>query len=72
MRTTITLNDTLYKTLRLQAAASDTTISSIVQDALVQQLLEDAEDLEDARARAEEPNHPFDQLVAELKAEGLL
>lgn len=72
MRTTITINDKLYRTLKLRAAESDETISRYVEDAIKYQLLEDLEDLEDTRKRAGEPTQSFDDLVAEFKAEGLL
>ena len=72
MRTTITLNDTLYRALRVQAAESNASVSSLVEEAVKNQLLEDAEDVEDALARAGEPTKPFDDLVAQFKREGLL
>jgi hypothetical protein len=72
MRTTITINDKLYRNLKLRAAESDETISKYVEDAIKYQLLEDLEDLEDVRKRANEPTQSFDDLVAEFKAEGLL
>ena len=72
MRTTITINDKLYRSLKLRAAESDETISRYVEDAIKYQLLEDLEDLEDVRKRADEPTQSFDDLVAEFKAEGLL
>jgi hypothetical protein len=72
MRTTITINDKLYRNLKLRAAESDETISKYVEDAIKYRLLEDLEDLEDVRKRADEPTQSFDDLVAEFKAEGLL
>jgi predicted transcriptional regulator len=72
MRTTITLNDKLYRALKIKAAESDETISAIIEDAVKFQLLEDLEDIEEATRRASEPAHSFDELVAEFKREGLL
>ena len=72
MRTTITINDKLYRSLKLRAAESDETVSKYVEDAIKYQLLEDLEDLEDVRKRANEPTQSFDDLIAEFKAEGLL
>jgi len=72
MRTTITLNDKLFRALKLRAAESNETISAIVQDALKYQMLEDLEDIEEAKRREHEPTHSFDELVAEFKKEGLL
>lgn len=72
MRTTITINDKLFRALKLRAAESNESISSIVEDAIKFQMLEDIEDIEIAKKRENEPTHSFDELVAEFKAEGLL
>ena len=72
MRTTITINDKLFRALKIRAAETDETVSSIVEDAVKYQLLEDLEDIETAKKRQNEPTLSFDSLVAELKAEGLL
>lgn len=72
MRTTITLNDKLYRAIKLRAAESNESISTIVEDAIKFQMLEDLEDIEEAKKRENEPSHSFDELVAEFKSEGLL
>lgn len=72
MRTTITINDKLYKMLKLRAVESSESISSIVEDALTYQMLEDTEDIEEANRRQNEPSHSFDELVANFKKEGLI
>jgi uncharacterized protein YwgA len=72
MRTTITLNDKVFRALKLRAAETDESISKFVEDAVKYQLLEDLEDIEDAQKRAGESTHSFDDLVAEFTAEGLL
>ena len=72
MRTTITLNDKLYRALKVRAAESDSSVSSLVEQAVTNQLLEDLEDIEDAIKRQNEPTQSFDSLVKEFKAEGLL
>lgn len=72
MRTTITINDKLLKVLKQQALDSDETVSTLIESAVRQQLLEDAADIELAKSRAQEPRYSFDDLVAEFKAEGLL
>jgi len=72
MRTTITLNDAVFHSLKVYAAESGMTISKLIEEAVVCQLLEDAEDLEDAKARAGETPLLFADLVAQFKAEGLL
>jgi predicted DNA binding CopG/RHH family protein len=72
MRTTMTINDTLYLELKRRALESGLPVSSYVEDALKYQLLEDAEDLEAVKARVSEPTYSFDELVKEFKQEGLL
>lgn len=72
MRTTINLNDKLYRALKLRAASSDETMSSVVEDALAHQMLEDLDDIEEAQRREHESTYSFDELVAEFKKEGLI
>lgn len=72
MRTTITLNDKLYRALKIRAAEKNETISALVQEAITLQLLEDLDDIEEAKRREDEPSYSFDELVREFRAEGLL
>lgn len=72
MRTTVTINDTLYKAVKQRALDSDESVSSVIENAIKYQVLEDLEDLEDAKKRANEVSYSFNELVDELKAEGLL
>lgn len=68
----MTINDKLYSELKRRAFDAGVTVSAYVEDAIKYQLLEDAEDLEKVRKRANEPTYSFDELVKEFKAEGLL
>lgn len=72
MRTTITINDKLYRQLKLRAAESQESLSAIVEDALTYQMLEDLEDIAEVKRRESEPTYSFDELVAEFKKEGLI
>ncbi len=72
MRTTITINDKLFKNLKVYAASTGATLSSVVEEAVKNQLLEEADDSQEAKKRSKEPLAPFDELVAEFKASGLL
>jgi len=72
MRTTITLNDKLFRALKMRAAESDGSISQLIEEAVKYQVLEDLEDIEDAVKREDEPVYSFDDLVKQFKAEGLL
>ena len=72
MRTTITMNDKIYRALKIRAAESDESISTIVENAVKYQVLEDLEDIEDAAKRESEPTHSFDELMKQFQSEGLL
>lgn len=72
MRTTITINDTIFRALKMRAVEADTNVSQLVEDAVKYQILEDIEDIEDANARKDEPSYSFDDLVTRFKAEGLI
>lgn len=72
MRTTITINDKIFRALKMRAVESDGSISKLVEDAVKYQLLEDLEDIEDAANRNDEQSLSFDDLVEEFQAEGLL
>lgn len=72
MRTTITLNDKIYKALRIRAAESGETVSAVVEDAVKEQVLEDLDDLQTVKKRENEPAIDFKTFVKELKADGLL
>lgn len=72
MRTTITMNDKLFRSLKMRAADSDVSVSKLVEDAVKFQILEDLEDIEDALKRVDETEYSFDSLVKQFRAEGLL
>lgn len=72
MRTTITLNDTIFKALKMLSVETDKTMSELVEDAVKYQILEDLKDIKDVESRAKEPTYAFDELVKKLKTEGLL
>jgi hypothetical protein len=71
-RATVYLEPDLHRALRLKAAETDHTVSDLVNDAIRQQMAEDAEDLESFRARAKETTLPFESLVRDLKRRGKL
>lgn len=72
MRTTITLNDAVFRTLKIQAAQTDQTISALVSGAIQDQLLEDLHDVKIADQRKHEPTLSHDDFVKQLQKEGLL
>ncbi len=72
MRTTLNINDKLYKSLKVHAASNGVTISSLLEEAIKNQILEDLEDLEIVKKRQNEPTMNYNDFVKELKADGLL
>jgi hypothetical protein len=71
-RATIYFDPDIHRALRLKAAASDDSMSDIVNRAVRLSLAEDAEDLEAIRKRKREPNLDFEQFVKALKRRGKL
>jgi len=71
-RATVYLDADLHRALRHKAAETDQSVSDLVNAAIRQSLLEDAEDLEAFEARAKEPNLDFEKVVRDLKRRGKL
>ena len=71
-RSTIYLDDDLHRALRIKAAATDRTISQIVNEAVRRDLSEDAEDLTAFEDRADEPVYAFEEVVKVLRERGKL
>ena len=71
-RTTIYLDSELHRALRLRSAASDVSISEMVNDAVRLALAEDAIDLEASEVREGEPALDFETVVRDLKRRGRL
>ncbi len=71
-RATIYLEPEVHRALRLKAAATDQSISQMVNAALKRALAEDAEDLEAFGQRRSEENLDFEEFVKALKRRGKL
>jgi hypothetical protein len=71
-RATVYFDPDLHRALRLKAAASDKSISDMVNEAVKLTLAEDAEDLAAFAKRRREPNLDFEQFVKALKRRGKL
>jgi len=71
-RATVYLNPDLHRALRIKAAETDKSISDLVNDAVRQNLAEDADDLAAYRARAKEPNLDLDRVLKDLRRRGKL
>jgi hypothetical protein len=71
-RTTVYLNADLHRALRIKAAETDQGLSELVNAAVRQSLLEDADDLAAFDERAHEPNLNFETMLKDLKRRGKL
>ena len=71
-RATIYLEPDLHRALRHKAAATDRTLSDLVNEAVRVALAEDADDLAAIKDRRRERSRPFEEFVAELKRAGKL
>ena len=71
-RATIYFEPALHRALRMKAADTDTSISDLVNAAVRDALLEDADDLEDLEKIRREPSIAFETVVRDLKRRGKL
>jgi len=71
-RATVYFDPALHKALRLKAAATERSLSDVVDEAVRALLAEDAEDLAAIEERAAEPTISFEAFVQELKRDGVL
>ena len=71
-RSTIYFDPDLHRALRLKAAATDRSISDVVNEAVRQTLSEDAADLEMFEKRRREPSVDFEDVVLRLRRSGKL
>ena len=71
-RTTVYLNPKVYRALKVKAATTDSSISQLVNTAVLEALREDIIDLEAFQKRAKEPLQPLEKVLAELKQDGQL
>jgi plasmid stability protein len=71
-RVTVYFDSDVHKALRLRAAASDRSVSDMVNDAVRASLAEDAADLEAFSKRRNEKSVSFESFVTGLKRRGKL
>ena len=71
-RATVYFESDLHKALRLKAAETERSLSDLVNEAVREALLEDAEDLAAFYERREEKLISYEQMVRDLKRDGRL
>lgn len=71
-RATIYMDPVLHKALRLKSVETSRSISDLVDDAVRDELAEDADDLAVFKTRQKEPTLNFEDFVQELKRNGTI
>ncbi len=71
-RATVYLDPPVHRALRIKAAEAGVTISRIVNQAVRRALAEDAVDLAAFEERAKEPSRAFEDVLRDLKKDGLI
>lgn len=69
-RTTVYLDPELHKALKLKAVETSKSLSELINNAVRETLLEDAEDIIAYEDRVAEPSISYDQMVKRLKKDG--
>jgi len=69
-RSTVYLDSTLHKLLRLKALETSRSMSDLINEAIRASIAEDAEDLAAFDKRADEPLISYDEMVKRLKKDG--
>ena len=69
-RSTIYFDPVLHRALRVKAAETSRSVSDLVNDAVRENLIEDAEDLAAFDERSTEPLVSYEDLLKRLRADG--
>lgn len=70
IRTTVYFDPKVLQALKLKGIEANTSVSTLTNEAIKQQLLEDYEDLQSFEERKTEETIPFQDFLAELKKHG--
>ena len=71
-RATVYFDPYLHRALRLKAAATERSISELVNEAVKAALAEDASDIEAFEVREKDPDYAFEDVVKDLKRRGTI
>ena len=71
-RATVYIDQDLHRALRMKAAETEQSISKLVNEALRQSLMEDADDFIAFETRAREPDLDFAAVLKDLRQRGKL
>ena len=70
--TTVYLDPRIAKAVKVKAALNDKTFSDVVNDSLSRELKRDAKYLEVFEKRKGRPTRDYDEVIAEMKRDGLI
>jgi hypothetical protein len=70
--TTVYLDPKVAKAAKIKAAVSDRSLSDLVNEGLLRLLERDERLIQLAKRRRKEPTRPYEEVLEELRAEGLL
>jgi len=71
-RTTVYLDPKIYRAAKVKSAVTGKTLSMIVNQALILSLREDSTDLAALHDRRKESSRPFEDVLKDLKRDGLI
>jgi hypothetical protein len=71
-RVTVFLQPKVYRALKVKSATTDRSVSELVNAAVLEALREDATDVEAFDKRRKEPTRSFEQVLKDLKRDGLV
>ena len=71
-KSTIYLRDDLHKAVKIKAAETDKSVSEVIEEAVEVLLQEDLEDLETVKKRSRGPFVTYEQLLKNLKKDGVI
>jgi len=71
-RSTVYFEPQVYRALKIKAAVTDESISELVNDAVRESLREDEIDRAAFRKRRHQPSRPLEDVIRDLKRDGLL
>ncbi len=71
-RTTVYLEPRVYRALKVKAATTERSVSALINEAVILSLREESIDLEAFEKRAKEPSRPFEDVLKDLRRDGLL
>lgn len=71
-KSTIYMRDDLHKAVKMKAAETDKSVSEIIEEAIEVLLQEDLEDIQTVKKRSSGPFISYEQLLKNLKKDGVI